>query len=64
MGIDKESLVSDLCADEGIIHFDNAGASLMPRCVLEAQIEHLRLEAAVGGYEAARKALGRLSLRQ
>jgi selenocysteine lyase/cysteine desulfurase len=26
----------------------------MPRCVLETQIEHLKLEAAVGGYEAER----------
>lgn len=35
------------------IFFDNAGASLMPQCVIDAQIEHIQLEAKVGGYEAA-----------
>ncbi len=55
MSIDKQAVVADLCAGDGVIHFDSAGASLMPRCVLDAQIEHLRLEAAVGGYEAERR---------
>jgi len=55
MTIDKQSATRDLLAAEGTIHLDHAGASLMPRCVLETQIEHLRLEAAVGGYEAARQ---------
>jgi selenocysteine lyase/cysteine desulfurase len=35
------------------IHLNNAGAALMTETVLEAQIEHLRLEATIGGYEAA-----------
>lgn len=35
------------------IFFDNAGASLMPQCVVDAQIEHIQLEAKVGGYQAA-----------
>ncbi len=34
-------------------HLNNAGAALMPEPVLQAQIEHLRLEAELGGYEAA-----------
>ncbi len=55
MPIDKQSVIRDLQAEAGIIHIDNAGAALMPRCVLETQIDHLKLEAAVGGYEAARR---------
>lgn len=38
--------------DKGV-HFGAAGASLMPTVVLEAQLDHLRLEAEVGGYKAA-----------
>jgi len=54
MSLDKQALRADLESDPQFIHLDNAGASLMPRPVLETQIEHLRLEAAVGGYEAER----------
>jgi cysteine desulfurase / selenocysteine lyase len=39
------------CADR--IFFNNAGASLPPRPVVERVIEHLRLEERIGGYEAA-----------
>ena len=54
MPIDKTAVRADLLCAAGVAHLDHAGASLMPRCVLETQIEHLKLEAAVGGYEAAR----------
>jgi selenocysteine lyase/cysteine desulfurase len=36
-----------------VIHFNNAGASLMPSPVLEAITQHLQLESLSGGYEAA-----------
>ena len=54
MSIDKKTLRADLASKPGHIHLDNAGAALMPRCVLETQIAHLNLEASVGGYEAER----------
>ena len=54
MTLDKQAIRDDLVSEPEFIHLDNAGASLMPRCVLDTQIEHLRLEAAVGGYEAER----------
>ena len=38
---------------EGVVHLNNAGASLMPDVVLQTVIEHLELEARIGGYEAA-----------
>jgi cysteine desulfurase/selenocysteine lyase len=39
-----------------VLHFNNAGASLMPQPVLDATIAHLQLEAQIGGYEAAEQA--------
>jgi cysteine desulfurase/selenocysteine lyase len=54
MTLNKQAIRDDLVSEAEFIHLDNAGASLMPRCVLDTQIEHLQLEAAVGGYEAER----------
>jgi cysteine desulfurase / selenocysteine lyase len=48
-----EQLRSDTPASERIIHFNNAGASLMPKTVYNTLTSHLALENEVGGYEAA-----------
>jgi selenocysteine lyase/cysteine desulfurase len=47
------------CANR--VHFNNAGAALMPEPVIEAVQEHVALEAAIGGYEADAEARDRLA---
>lgn len=38
---------------KNVIHLNNAGAGLMPNEVTQAQLDHIKLEAEIGGYEAA-----------
>lgn len=56
MTMDIEKIYADTPGKNNIIHFNNAGSSLMPRQVLDAQIAHLKLEASIGGYEAMTQA--------
>ncbi len=51
--LDVDALRADTPGTAERIHLNNAGAGLMPRSVLEAAVGHLRLEAEIGGYEAA-----------
>jgi selenocysteine lyase/cysteine desulfurase len=43
-----------------VAHFNNAGASLAPKPVLDAHLAHLRREAEIGGYEAQEEAQARI----
>lgn len=54
--MDIEALRADTPACESVVHFNNAGASLMPTPVFDAVMSHLELERDIGGYEAARQA--------
>ncbi len=56
MTFDLQRARRDTPSCERILHFNNAGSSLMPQPVLDATIAHLQLEAQIGGYEAAESA--------
>lgn len=57
---DVQTARRDTPGCENVIHFNNAGAALMPAPVLDSTISHLRLEGQIGGYEAAAAAHERI----
>ncbi|OXM54779.1 aminotransferase [Amycolatopsis thailandensis] len=51
--LDVLALRADTPGSEKVVHFNNAGCGLLAKPVLKTMLDHLNLEAGIGGYEAA-----------
>ncbi len=44
---------NETAGTKNVIHLNNAGSGLMPDIVTQAQLDHIKLESQIGGYEAS-----------